>query len=82
VNLKFHDPPGHDADSSILSAVLGRLKYFARPYDFVLAPMVNNVQLDIEGQAEIEIVGQDFMDKFVPEMVQRVDVRELETLGI
>jgi hypothetical protein len=27
--------------------VLGRLKYFARPYDFVLAPIVNNVQLDI-----------------------------------
>src|SRR5260370_32119026 len=36
-------------------AVLGRLKNFAKPYDFVLAPIVSKARLELEKQAEKHI---------------------------
>ena len=56
VGLEFLDRPAMMQIPVSSPAVLGRLKYFARPYDFVLAPIVNNVQLEIEGQAEKPIL--------------------------
>jgi hypothetical protein len=56
VNLEFIDRPAMMQIPVSSPAVLGRLKYFARPYDFVLAPIVNNVQLEIEDQAEKPIL--------------------------
>jgi len=37
-------------------AVLGRLKNFAKPFDFVLAPIVSKARLDLEKQAEKPIL--------------------------
>src|SRR5260370_9922933 len=37
-------------------AVLGRLKNFAKPYDFVLAPIVSKARLELEKQAEKPIL--------------------------
>jgi len=36
-------------------AVLGRLKDFVKPYDFVLAPIVNDVDLDDQAEKPILI---------------------------
>jgi hypothetical protein len=37
-------------------AVLGRLKNFAKPFDFVIAPIVSKARLDLEKQAEKPIL--------------------------
>jgi hypothetical protein len=41
-------------------AVLGRLKGFCKPYDFVLAPILRNDKLNLEGQAEKPILITQF----------------------
>jgi hypothetical protein len=41
-------------------AVLGRLKHFAKPYDFVLAPIVSDSRLDLEHQAEKPVLITQF----------------------
>ena len=45
-------------------AVLGRLKHFARPYDFVLAPIVKD--RDMETQAEKPILVTRYNKAFRP----------------
>ncbi len=47
---------GHDEDPRILPAVVGRLKHFVKPYDFVLAPILQTDELDLDELAEKPIL--------------------------
>jgi len=56
VNVEFLDRPAMMQIPVSSPDVLGRLKYFVRPYDFVLAPIVNKDKLDTEQQANKPIL--------------------------
>jgi hypothetical protein len=62
-NLDWLDRPAMMQIPVSSPAVLGRLKHFAKPYDFVLAPIVSNARLDLEEQAEKPILITRFTKK-------------------
>jgi hypothetical protein len=86
-NLDWLDRPAMMQIPVSSPAVLGRLKHFAKPYDFVLAPIVSDSRLELDQQAEKPILITRFTKKSEEWLnAEYFNVRKVEhcriTLGV